>query len=166
VSSRHERKVVLRSLTDEDRAAIAGWHYPAELAVYDPGRGALDYRGPDYVALTFLDGALMGYGTFGPEARVPGGVYTDDPEVLDVGLGLRPDLVGCGLGGHGLSALLADARARLPIRRVRATVASANLRATALVQRLGFTATHRFRRPSDGREFIQYERDVGQGRDG
>jgi hypothetical protein len=32
VSSRHERKVVLRSLTDEDREVIAGWHYPDELA--------------------------------------------------------------------------------------------------------------------------------------
>jgi RimJ/RimL family protein N-acetyltransferase len=58
--------------------------------------------------------------------------------------------------------LIADARTRPSIIRVRATVASVNLRATALVQRLGFTATHRFRRPSDGREFVQYERAVAR----
>jgi RimJ/RimL family protein N-acetyltransferase len=107
-------------------------------------------------------GALLGYGTLGSEARVPGGAYTDDPGVLDIGLGLRPDLVGRGLGAHALSAVIANVRARLPIRQVRATIASVNLRATALVQRLGFTATHRFRRPSDGREFVQYEREVGR----
>lgn len=96
------------------------------MAIYDPGRSAFDLHGPESVALASLDGALLGYGTFGPEARVPGGTYTDSPEVLDIGLGLRPDLVGGGLGGQALSALMADARARLPITRVRATVASAN----------------------------------------
>jgi RimJ/RimL family protein N-acetyltransferase len=164
--SNPDRTVVVRPLTDEDREAIAEWHYPGELAIYDPGRSALDFRDPECVALGSLDGALLGFGTLGSEARVPGADYIDDPSVLDIGLGLRPDLVGRGFGAHALSAVIADVRARLPISWVRATVACANPRGTALVQRLGFRATHRFTRPSDGREFIQYEREVGRGQDG
>jgi [ribosomal protein S18]-alanine N-acetyltransferase len=103
---------------------------------------------------------LVGYGTFGSAARVPGGGYREDPGVVDLGMGLRPDLVGKGHGADALNALIVEAARRFSPTRYRVTVASANRRATALVKRLGFQPTHRFERPSDGREFVQYERDA------
>lgn len=148
--------IVVRPLTDAERRAITTWRYPGELAIYDPGAGALDLQPPDHVALASDDGDLLGYGTLGDEARVPGGLYEGEA-VVDVGLGLHPDQIGAGRGRAALSALLAYAAERLEVQRFRATVASSNARATAFVLSAGFVSTHRFER-TDGRAFTQYER--------
>lgn len=151
-------EIVVRPLTDEDRTAIASWSYPGALKIYDPGQGASQLRAPDHVALSTPSGELLGYGTFGVEARVPGGRYDEaDDEVVDVGLGLRPDLVGTGAGGPALLALLQAPRVQAAAR-VRATVATVNGRATAFVLGQGFTPTHVFERGHDGRSFTQYEK--------
>ena len=103
---------------------------------------------------------MLGYGTMGSEARVPGGAYRGSDEILDLGLGLHPDLVGHGQGAQALLALIEHGlRTRVPCR-VRVTIAIANKRATRLVMRLGFRETHRFHRPTDRRRFVQYERDA------
>lgn len=144
-------------MTDADRAEIAGWRYGGELSIYDPGAGAAELRAPDHVALASMQDELLGYGTLGAEAQVPGGLYPEDPGVLDLGLGMRPELVGCGLGSAALAAVMDHGASRL-VKRFRVTVASANLRATALVRHAGFRLTHRFERARDGRAFVQYER--------
>src|SRR5690606_19465894 len=136
------------------------WAYAGELAIYDPGPGAFELRAPDHVAVVSLDGVLLGYGSFGREAQVAGGAYERASAVLDLGLGLRPDLVGCGYGAPALWALLAEARSRGSAERARATVAAVNARARALVVGLGFRETHHFRRSSDGRAFVQFEREL------
>ena len=154
--------IIIRPLTDTDRAAIAAWRYPGDLAIYSPGRDAFDLVEPDHVALVSTgdstDGALLGYGTLGDEAQVPGGRYDGADLVVDLGLGLHPDRVGAGYGGRALLALIAHARERFGATGLRATVAAPNHRATRLVEGLGFRPTHRFRRARDGREFVQYER--------
>jgi len=148
--------IVVRPLTDADRRQISTWHYPGELAIYDPGAGAFDLHPPDHVALAGEDGELLGYGTLGREAQVPGGLYEGDA-VVDVGLGLHPDHIGAGRGRAALRSLLAHAARRQDVRGFRATVASSNARATALVLGAGFEASYRFDR-ADGRAFTQYER--------
>ena len=109
VTSTRAEGVVIRSLTDADRTAISKWRYPGDLAIYDPGRSAFDLTEPDHVALASINGALLGYGTLGTDARVPGGRYDPGDETVDVGLGLRPDLVGAGYGTPALLALLTEA---------------------------------------------------------
>ena len=86
----------IRALSDSDREAIATWRYPGELAIYDPRGAAAELCAPDHVAPASADGTLLGYGSFGPEGQVPGGRY--DASAIDLGMGLRPDLVGRGLG--------------------------------------------------------------------
>ncbi len=148
--------IVVRPLTDTERRAIATWRYPGELAIYDPGEGAYDLQPPDHLALVSSDGTLLGYGTLGKDAQVPGGLYEGEA-VVDVGLGLHPDHVGAGRGRAALYALVAHATEHLDVQRVRATVASSNARATAFVLGSGFVPTHQFER-ADGRSFTQYER--------
>lgn len=160
VPSPVESTVVIRPLTEEDRAEIARWHYGGELSIYDPGVGATELRAPDHVAFAAPDEGLIGYGTLGAEARVRGGDYRDTTKIVDLGIGLRPVLVGKGRGAEALRVLIAYAEQQHASGRCRATVASANGRATALVVRLGFRPTHRFERPGDGRAFVQYERDA------
>jgi len=150
--------IEVRPLTDADRAEIETWCYPGDLSVYDPGAGAAALRAPDHVALASPDGTLLGYGTLGAEARVPGGVYPESAEIVDLGLGMRPELVGRGLGSAALAALAEYAASSRSLSRFRVTVASANARATALVLGAGFEPTLEFERARDGRAFVQYER--------
>lgn len=150
--------LVIRSLCDDDRRQIAGWRYGGDLAIYDPGPGAAQLRAPDHVALADREGVLVAYGTFGPEAQVPGGRY--DTTAVDVGVGLRPDLVGRGWGEAAVRTLIAQARARQAGEVVRATVAAVNGRATALMRTLGFRPAHHFERGSDRRRFVQFEHDT------
>lgn len=148
--------IVHSDLTDADREAIARWRYGGDLALYSPGEGAHQLRAPDHVALRTPTDPLLGYGTAGVEARVPGGLYEGEL-VVDLGLGLRPDLVGAGLGAEALRAVIVWVRATRETSHVRATVAAENRRATALVLRAGFSASHQFTRPRDGRAFVQYD---------
>lgn len=148
--------IVHSDLTDADREAIASWRYGGDLALYSPGEGAHQLRAPEHVALRTTTDPLIGYGTAGVEARVPGGLY-EGRQVVDVGLGLRPDLVGAGLGAEALRAVIAWVRSTREASHVRATVAAENHRATALVVRAGFSASHQFTRPRDARAFVQYD---------
>ena len=50
----------------------------------------------NYHAIRNEDGSLVAFCSFGEDARVPGGCYTE--EALDIGIGVRPDLTGQGLG--------------------------------------------------------------------
>ena len=152
-----DEDVAVRPLSDADRQRIATWQYDGDLTLYDPGPAAVEMRGSDHVALVISDGTLVGYGTVGSEAQVPGGTYPEAGDVVDIGIGLLPALVGKGYGGRAVLALMADVERRFSPSQFRVTVAAANGRATALVLREGFRPTHRFARASDGREFVQYE---------
>ena len=151
----------VRDLTDADRAAIAAWRYPGALSIYDPGEGAAALRSPDHVAFIDEHDDLLGYGTLGAEARVPGGCYEANEATVDVGLGLRPDRVGHRLGGLALEALAAYVGRDGSVRQLRATVAASNARATAFVRAEGFDERSRFVRQADGRAFVIYVRAVG-----
>jgi [ribosomal protein S18]-alanine N-acetyltransferase len=93
--------VRIAPLSDADRAAIEAWKYPAPYETYDH-TGALegDYRG------VFADEELVGFVCFGEPARVPG--VHEEPGLVDVGWGLRPDLMGKGLGPRMIEAALAQ----------------------------------------------------------
>lgn len=106
-----------------------------------------------YHALLDDKGEPAGFCCFGPDARVPGGDYPDD--ALDVGLGLRPDLVGHGLGRQAASAAFDLAGGSTPLR---VTVAKFNCRAIRLCEGLGFERTSSFTDPRSGRRFIQLRR--------
>lgn len=132
----------IRDLTPADLDDIATWRYEEAWSVYDAD-GRLD---PDlgYWAVV-EDGAsgerLVGFCCLGEDARVPG--LAEVPGVLDVGVGMRPDLVGQGRGPE-FAATVLDLAAARGARRLRAVVQDWNTRSLRLVGRLGFvrTATH------------------------
>lgn len=97
-------------------------------------------------------GELIGYRSFGPDGRVPGGVYDD--AALDTGGGLRPSLTGRGLGRAAIATGLEFGRRRFaPVRAFRVTVASFNARALRVVTSLGFREVSSFTATTDGRPF-------------
>ena len=125
----------VRPLTPDDGEAIAGWRYPGPWATYDLTEGVAD---EGFWAVVDEGGTLIGFLTLGREARVPG--LDEDAALLDVGVGMRPDLVGHGLGEQFGTAVLAHA-AGTGAHRLRAVVQDWNQRSLALCRRLGFTET-------------------------
>jgi RimJ/RimL family protein N-acetyltransferase len=128
---------------------VLAWRYDGPYAVYnaDPARLEAETRAwaaPDSGCFAARDptGALVGFCSFGADARVPGGDYTD-AGALDVGLGLRPDLTGHGHGLAFVRAILRFGRRRFRPVRFRLTVAAFNQRALRVYERAGFRVTHR-----------------------
>lgn len=146
-----------RSLTEADARSIVAWCYDGPAAFYnlapEDAAALLDPASP-YVAVLDAEGALVGFFGFGMGGQVPGGhragLYDDD--ALDVGLGLRPDLTGRGLGGAFVAAGLAYAAEQFAPRAFRLTVATFNRRAISLYNRLGFQPGPAFTSPVRGIE--------------
>jgi RimJ/RimL family protein N-acetyltransferase len=121
----------LRRLTDADRAAIAGWRYPPPYETYD--HADEPFQGEYLVA--YDRDELVGYVCFGEPARVDG--MEPRPDLVDVGWGLRPDLVGQGLGPRLIEAALAVH----PGARHRIAVYDWNTRAQRAPAKCGFVHT-------------------------
>jgi ribosomal-protein-alanine N-acetyltransferase len=146
----------IRPMTAPDAEAIAGWHYPAEYRFYDFDQDADDMAelldpsewGKRYFAAD-ADGSLAGFF-----------VFKHDGDVVEVGLGLRPDLTGRGLGAGFLDAGLAYAGERYGAARTALAVAAFNARAIAVYERAGFQAVACYQHATGGgvHPFIRMER--------
>ena len=134
-------------LNEADARAIQAWRYTGEYAIYnmdpdDPDERAelLDRRSPYYAAHD-ASGALVGFFLFGTSAELddrnaPGIVGEDN--TITVGLGLRPDLTGKGLGLAFVNAGLAFGNAQFAPAAFRLFVMIFNERATRVYERAGF----------------------------
>jgi RimJ/RimL family protein N-acetyltransferase len=147
----------VRGLTADDLADIATWAYDGPWSVYDSD-GPLD-PSTGYWAVVRDDGRLAGFVCVGQEARVPGLPVAAD--VLDVGVGMRPELVGRGSGAAFAAAALVFAASRAAAERFRVVVQDWNQRSLRLVARLGFrrTGSH----PVGDVTFVVLERPVRPG---
>lgn len=110
-----------------------------------------------YVAAVSGQDGCVGFCCFGADARVAGGPYPEGP--LDIGFGLRPDLLGRGWGTKLLAAALTFGRKTYHPPSFRATVAAFNERSLRTCQRAGFREQDRFTRPADRLEFVLLLRD-------
>ncbi len=140
-------------LTREHALDVCTWRYPAPYDCYDMTEADPDWlwdKESGFHALLSGD-ELLGFRSFGPDGQVPGWPYDD--QALDTGGGLRPRLVGRGLGAGAISAGLAFGRAQFAPQAFRVTVASFNARALRTVESLGFQRIGRFDAATDGRSF-------------
>ena len=97
------------------------------------------------------DETVVAFCCFGEEARVKG--QRDDPGTVDIGMGVRPDLVSHGVATQVLPLLLDHARERFAPDRFRTAVASFNERSTRLCVSAGFEVLRAFEGPD--REFLE-----------
>ncbi len=123
-----------RELTVEEAERPLGWRYPEPYANYDV-EGALG-RDLGFFAVDDDDGGLVGYGCTGAEARVPG--VEEEPGTVDVGYGMRPDLIGRGLGREFVGAVLARAAEADPSARLRMSILRWNDRSRRVAEAHGF----------------------------
>lgn len=119
-------------MTVSHARAIAAWRYPGRWSVYDVDSAESVQDGYSVV----LDGnqCVVGYPCTGAEARVPG--LDADPDLLDLGVGMDPALVGRGNGPAFMAAVLDAVRGERVA--LRAVVQDWNERSLRLARRSGF----------------------------
>jgi [ribosomal protein S18]-alanine N-acetyltransferase len=147
-----------RAMTQTDAEAIASWHYPEPFSFYDWTADEDDLadlldpaaRGDRYRAVEDLDGELIGYFSFKPAG----------PETIEIGLGLRPDHTGRGLGASFVEEGLRHARSSYEPRQFSLAVATFNRRAIKVYERAGFAATRTYMHHTNGGdwEFVEMRR--------
>ena len=121
-------------LSIEDGMDLTMWQAPGPWTIQD----ALEPPQPDegYWAVRDVQQVLVGYCCFGEAARVPG--LRADPTMLDVALGLRPDLVGRGLSNELARSVVDRAREVSLGRQLRTAVAEWNIPGRTAAERSGF----------------------------
>jgi [ribosomal protein S18]-alanine N-acetyltransferase len=142
-----------------DAAAAARWRYEAPYAIYDfdawglRSTVALQTIVPVVVFFSMLDEREELLGLF---------TFTRMGHMVEIGVGMRPDLTGHGRGLEYFNAGLEFARRRYQPRRFMLTVAAFNTRAQRVYTQAGFTPTRTFRRRTrDGwLEHIEMQREA------
>lgn len=138
-------------LLEEDHAReILTWRYPPPYDFYNPPQERVEedyireFIKPEYQFHAILDDndGFIGFCSFGLDGQVPGGDYKQ--EALDIGLGMKPELTGCGLGDQFFAAILQYANSKFHPWQVRITVANFNKRALRLYEKFGFTKSDDF----------------------
>jgi RimJ/RimL family protein N-acetyltransferase len=128
----------VQPLTRADAEAIAAWRYEGRYSTYDVREVVTPAGG--YWAVVH-EGKLVGYCSFGDTARVPG--VDGEEGTLDIGYGMRPDLVGQGLGRAFVAAILAFGVRRFSPQWLRVLILSWNARSRKVAEALGFEETGR-----------------------
>ena len=163
-------QVTFQPLTIADAREVLSWRYAAPYDRYNmagdaaalvAGVAALTDPANAYFAAHDAASEVIGFCCFGADARVPGGNYADI-DALDVGLGLRPDHTGRGLGTAYVRQVLTFGRKVYAPARFQLTVAAFNARALAVYGRCGFREHSQFRKGGspDGDEFVLLTRDA------
>lgn len=149
-------RFAIARLTEAHARDITGWPYEAEYALYSFGEDvegtvnwALDPMNRIH-AVVGADGSLVAYCSFGADGQVPGWEYDDT--ALDIGVGLRPELTGQGLGQAVIEAAVAHAEDAFEASNMRVTVAPCNERALTVCRRAGFEDVAQF----EGRQGRSY----------
>jgi ribosomal-protein-alanine N-acetyltransferase len=157
-------KFTVQPIHEQDVEEIASWAYDPPYSIYNLDVEdipiLLDAK-RRYFTVSDESHRIIGFCCFGEQAKVDGGLYPEnEPDVLDVGLGMHPSLVGKGKGRAFVDAILRFAHDEFRPIRFRVTIADFNVRSRVTFLRLGFAQVGEFIRPFDGMKFVQLERNA------
>jgi ribosomal-protein-alanine N-acetyltransferase len=151
-------RYLFRPMNEEGAREIAAWRYEAPYDFYDmtnDPEGLEKLLGPPerrrgyYTVLS--GGELVGFLSYGLGGQLRGFDYPGDG-CIDLGLGLRPDLTGKGLGLQFIRAGLQFGRSRFFLAAFWLFVATFNERAIRVYERAGFRRARVFGRSTNGGE--------------
>lgn len=152
----------VKPITETAVRQFLTWKYEPPYHVYDMSRTdepdvprALNYfLNPAYEFYLLYSDAdeLVGFFSLGSDAQVPGGDYSG--EAVDIGLAVRPDYTGRGLGVYFAKTAVSHATAKYHPPQLRVTIAQFNERAQKVWRRLGFAKRDKFRARGSEQPFI------------
>jgi RimJ/RimL family protein N-acetyltransferase len=162
-------RLTFTPMSEADARAIAGWRYDGPYSIYNIEDEAdlsemLDRRSPHY-AVYDANRSLVGFFAYGTAAEVTDmGAPTlyGEGKSITVGLGLRPDLTGQGLGEAFVVAGLDFAWRQFAPSGFRLFVLSFNQRAMRVYERAGFmrVRTVHIRNIHGERDFMEMWREA------
>ena len=150
IRRRYLLKYTIKSMKEEDAHQIASWHYEAPYDFYDMDQD------PDDLAELLHPPSWQGtyYSAFNEKNELVGSfVFKQNDQALEIGLGLRPDLTGKGLGLAFLNAGMIFAQEQFSVRNWSLNVATFNKRAIRLYEQAGFTPLNTFMHQTNGGEY-------------
>ena len=95
---------------------------------------------------------LIGYCSYGKDAQVPGGDYNE--EALDIGLMIKPELTGQGMGATFTKEVIRNGIAKYEPKKLRVTIAAFNKRAMRIWEKNGFEQNQTFERSENRMGFV------------
>lgn len=159
-------------INEAEAREVRTWHYAEPYEIYSMDSGSeeeglaelLERRSPHY-AVHNEEGAMMAYFCFGTAAQVwaneTPALYSEDT-ILDIGVGMRPDLTGKGLGLAMINAALDFASETFQPRTFRLFVLTFNERAIRVYERAGFARVRVFTQTNiyGTRDFLEMRREA------
>ncbi|MEF3309978.1 GNAT family N-acetyltransferase [Paenibacillus sp. GYB004] len=143
-------------MTEETARIVNAWTYPQPYDLYNMGgedEGIAELLNGEYYSVREANDQIAGFICSGHSARIPGayeaGIY-NDPDCLDVGLGLRPDLTGKGLGSDYVKQAVEFLGKELGKSKFRLAVAAFNERAIRTYEKVGFRRGEQVHSPVSG----------------
>lgn len=122
------------------------YEFPYEIYNYDPASFEKDlayHLDPsNNLHSMYRDGELVGYCSFGRDAQVPGGNYSED--AIDIGMMIKPELTGNGLGSSYVASVIHHAVTEYKPKKLRVTIMASNLRARRVWEKNGFVTSQQF----------------------
>lgn len=141
----------LSALTEQNAREICSWRYPGEYSVYNFSDwetvmengwdlSIKEKREAEYVAVLQTDelnlkAVLIAYGRI---STIHNTTY--------IGIGLKPECCGLGLGAGIMNLLLATAKEKMPNQIIAVEVREFNKRALACYKKIGFSEKDRYRK--------------------
>ena len=139
----------IQPMSQDSAEQIAAWTYPAPYDFYDMVADEEDLTellSPSSRENTYFEvirnGALFGFASF-----------QSQNEVLEIGLGMKPDQTGKGLGVNFYQAIEDFARKNFDCQVLQLSVASFNQRALALYQKVGYELVESYQQATNGSLF-------------
>ena len=152
-------KFIIKPMKYNLATKLVTWKYDPPYDVYNVVSDDLEAEAHyyadaanQYYSLETDNGDFVAFCCFGQEGRVPGGDYST--QALDIGVGVRPDLTGKGMGVQYVEAILAFAAKTFETTTFRATIAKFNQRSQRVFQKLGFDVVDSFMKRGTRNKFI------------
>ena len=153
---------VIQKLSQNNAEAIADeWKYQGVYEFYNMTSDSEDYeelmtpslRKDNYFQV--MKGNTL-FGFFVIEKAL------DSDDIVDIGLGIKPELTGNGLGQAFLLEILDYIRKNISVKTVRLGVASFNERAKKVYEKAGFVQTKIYDQPTNGSvyEFVEMKKEL------
>ncbi|MBX3058120.1 MAG: GNAT family N-acetyltransferase [Anaerolineae bacterium] len=166
-----ELHLTLRPIASDDLPLLLTWQYEPPYDIYSLGDGRTDPTALAEAADYFLDpvynfysvvdadsGEVTAVVSFGLDGQVSGGDYSQ--EALDIGMAVRPDLTGRGLGSQFAGSAIIFARHTFQPLRLRVTIADFNGRARRVWEKHGFRPGQSFVSSANNLAFTIFTREL------
>lgn len=156
--------LIIQPLDKANARACAVWHYSAPLDFYNLNPNDIEKNVQYFLDPKkkfygiFEEQEFVGFCSFGEDGQVNGGNYS--ALGLDIGMGIRPDLIGQGRGSYYVEAVLNFASREFNPSMYRVTIAAFNQRALRVWYKAGFHSIDTFERKSQGVNFVILVREV------